>query len=286
MRVRISAILAGALVLFGCSGLLARKPSTTEAAEEALYSEVSEFYCARNRWPLNFDELTGFVAARTPRVNLATWFPSAEISSPRAIVANVQYDAQKGSAPRPGEIAVDKPEVRRIALLAPPTCGPASDDPTMISMAGGRVSFRLPDGFEPLDRAAVSELWKDAPKPDVAWSHVGTKVLVAVRFGEAVASSETLSDLKDSLEAAYTASVPGLNWIVRDIDRKSPVPHVIHEFESDSSRGRQVTYSVSAPFDGRLLTLQVIGSSDVRVEVEKVATFVQDELLSRLGLRS
>jgi hypothetical protein len=150
-------------------------------------------------------------------------------------------------------------------------------------MAGGRVSFHLPEGFEPLPRAGIAERWKDGPQPDVAWEHSESKVLLALRFGETPVSVDTLAGLKEALETAYSESVPSLKWISRKLDKKNPVPYLAHEFESDSSRGRLVTVSLSFPFDEKLLTVHVIGAVDKRAEVEKVASEVREGLLAKLS---
>jgi hypothetical protein len=198
---------------------------------------------------------------------VAPWakeFGDAALSFPRAIVATVRYSSAKG-------------ELRTVAFIAPPACA-ESNEPQRILIAGGRVMFMLPHGFRGLSIAAVKTRWKSPPYPDVAWEDPVSQVVLALRFGEAALEVDRLPEFKAALESSYEASVPGLTWISRALRAGDGLPRLVHHFESDSSRGRLSTVAFSFSFDGKLLSLSVVGPVDAKAAVEQVAVAVRSSL--------
>jgi hypothetical protein len=136
----------------------------------------------------------------------------------------------------------------------------------------------VPHGFLILKGSDIQTRWGRAPYPDVAWEDPISRVVVALRFGEIDLAPQGLEDLKPELEAAYQESVPGLVWLSRAFRKDDGPVRLVHHFESDSSRGRLSTMAFTFSFDGKLLTLTVVGPAEQRAAVEQVAVAVRSTL--------
>jgi len=261
-------------------------------SDRVLFKVVSDYYCTYRGWPTRWEEVVAFLESQAP---LPGSVPAAgdptmeqvsadlgrlqEFSSPtlavsRAIVLSVTYSPLGSSDPGSSGAASVR---RRVSFIAPPSCGDAGN-PELVSIAGGRVLFRLPDSFSLLSTESIKERWKNPPFPDVAWSDSSSDAAVAVRFGEAELKSDTAKKFKSGLESAYEASVPGLRWITRKLDKAGNRPVLLHEFESDASRGRLITAVISVPFDDKLLSLNVVGPALQREWINAVALQLQQTL--------
>ncbi len=303
MRSSVRRIETGAFIvvavasLLGCRVQAPSTPTGPAAAEGALFRVVSDFYCTYRGWPTKWEDLLAFLQAQAnpsgmnPGVAAESSafaadeaardlerlqeLPLPTLSVARAIALTMTYSTsgtdEQGSA---GPI----PVMRRVTFIAPPACGEGGD-PEAVSMAGGRVVFRIPDSFSVLSPSMIKERWKNPPFPDVAWSDSSSDSVVAVRFGEAELKSDTAKKFKKGLESAYEISVPGLTWISRKIEKEGKRPVLFHEFESDSSRGRLITAAISLPFDDKLLSLNVVGPARQREWVSAVASQLKQTLI-------
>lgn len=242
--------------------------------EELVHKELSLFYCEQRRWPASWEEFATWAAgAPSPLVSKVGSSPrdsfvGAKLTSPRAILLTVAY--------------TDTMNVERlVSYSAPPTCEP-NPDPAIVALAGERVTFQLPEGFALLNTAVIQERWKNGAYPDVAWEDANQSVILAVRFGEAQISPQDLHTLARPLEQAFTKSVPKIAWLAKRVKSGGEQPRLIHEFESDSSRGRLVTVGMSFSFDDKLLSINLVGPAEKRKEVETAAEAVRATL--RLSL--
>ena len=241
----------------GCAarkGTFLRSPESTE---ERAFQFVSAFYCKEKRWPNSWDEFSTFALPRDEGSELVGYFGNAQISSQRAILRTLDYQEKTGTA-------------RRVSFIAPPQCG-AYSDPSIVSMAAGRVWFKLPHGFSVLGGNAIEERWKRPPYPDAAWEDPVSGVVTALRFGEAELPAGGMSAIKGKLEKSYEDSVTSLSWLLRKIKKQGNTEFLLHEYESDSVKGRLLTASLTFAFDGRLLTVNVVGPLDQRHAIELVA---------------
>jgi hypothetical protein len=225
---------------------------------------MSAFYCSHKRWPLEWAE---FAAEQVTSDTSAHWlrhFGRAKIEVSRAIVASVRYyNAAE--------------QQKQVHFIAPPECGSARD-PQEVSIAAGRVIFRLPEGFSVLKGSEIKERWKNPPYPDTAWQDRVSGVVLAVRFGEAAVEPAGLGELKPVLDEAYDSSIPGIRMLSSGLRRGSGPERLVHYFESDSSQGRLVTLSMGFSFDGKLLVFNVIGPLETKAAVEEVAVAVRTGL--------
>lgn len=270
-RVVVSALCAS--VLFGCSSVTAPVApeavdlSEPQALEKRLFKVVSDFYCAEYRWPSSWGELDQFLAGRGEGGEYLAEVSDAKIASPRAIVMTVDYTAKDTAQPR------------KVTFIAPPSCATSSDK-ELVSIAGGGVVFRLPDGFVLMKGAEVKARWKAPPYPDVAWSAADGGI-IAIRFGEEGVKPSEVSDLGADLADAYRAAVPGLVWRSQDLSMAGSVPVVSSEFESDSSLGRIVNIVLSSSYDQRLFAITVTGPAEQAERIRSVGQAVRDTLVIR-----
>jgi hypothetical protein len=235
-----------------------------ESVEQQAFQAMSAFYCSRKRWPLEWSE---FAAEQSKVPGSSAWlhhFVRAKIEVSRAIVATVRYYDEAGGQ-------------KQVHFIAPPECG-SSRSPQEISIAAGRVGFRLPAGFSSLGGREIKERWKNPPYPDTAWEDPVSGVVLAVRFGETAVEPSGLSELKPVLDEAYASSIPGIKLLVSGVRHGAGPDRLVHYFESDSSRGRLLTLSMGFSFDGKLLVLNVIGPVQARAAVEQVAVAVRADL--------
>jgi len=254
------------LASVGCAPRGGNSLRAPESSEERTFQFLSAFYCKEKRWPQSWEEFSVFARARAEGGQVLEGFNRAQFSSQRAILLTLDYQDAKGAA-------------RRVSFIAPPQCG-AFNDPSVVSMAAGRVLFKLPHGFSVLGGEAVQERWKRPPYPDAAWEDSISTVVIALRFGEVPLPAGGIVALKDKLESSYQSSVTNLSWLVRKVKKQGAVDFLLHEYESDSVKGRLLTASITLPFDGKLLTLNVVGPVDQRQAIEAVA----EELYASLRL--
>jgi hypothetical protein len=238
-------------------------PRPPETSEQIAFREMSAFYCVHKRWPQSWSEFAdGF-----KELAWVKEFQQAELTTPRAIASLVRFRDASGAA-------------KNVAFIAPPKCAPelSANDSRSVSIAAGRVSLMVPHGFLILKGSDIQTRWGRAPYPDVAWEDPISRVVVALRFGEIDLAPQGLEDLKPELEAAYQESVPGLVWLSRAFRKDDGPVRLVHHFESDSSRGRLSTMAFTFSFDGKLLTLTVVGPAEQRAAVEQVAVAVRSTL--------
>jgi hypothetical protein len=265
---RCSSLLLGAfLFVGGCSGVSPTTPRPPESAEKTVFSAVSSFYCSEQRWPKTWDELIHYEGLSTEAHHAVGEMLTPELSSPRALLLVVRYKNMQG---------ID----RKVTYIAPPECD-ATKDSKRVSMVGGRVTFKKIKGFVPLKAADIKAKWKDGPYPDAAWRDETGAILITVSFGEVPVGPSDLEALKEELEAAYESSVPGLSWIEKSLAGEEEPPKLIHILSSDTPAGRNLSYSMSLSFDGRLLTLSVSGPASRQKEVEAVGNSLRHSLRLR-----
>lgn len=246
-------VLCVVVLVSGCGVFRRVAPPQPDVVEQQLFTQLSSFYCAQKRWPSSWNE----VATESGAALDLAYFREPRTSSGRAILFTVEYTTPAGAA-------------RKVSFIAPPFCGeqPAAE---VVSVAGGRVLFQLPVGFAVLGGAGIQDRWKRPPYPDAAWEDPVSEVVIALRFGEAEVPAVGIAALKSKLESAYEKSVTNLKWLVRKSRKNGAAPFLLHEYESDSVRGRLVTVGLSMPFDGRLLTINIIGPLEQQPAVESVA---------------
>ncbi len=265
--VRSSLVLGSFLLAGGCAPVSPTVPRQPESAEELVFGGVSSFYCSQKRWPTTWDELIHYEGLSTEAHHAVGEMLTPELSSPRALLLVVRYKNVQG---------ID----RKVTYIAPPECNVRKDS-SRVSMIGGRVTFKKVKGFTPLKAQEIKTKWKDGPYPDAAWRDETGAALITVSFGEVPVEPADLAVLKEELEAAYEASVPGATWIERSLAGDEEPPKLIHMLASDTPSGRSLSYSMSMSFDGRLLTLSVSGPASRQKEVEEVGDSIRHSLRLR-----
>lgn len=242
------------------SSLILRQP---EVVEKELFKIISAYYCEHRSWPKAFGDIEEFEEARGRATAILADFKNANLSSQRAIILTVVYENALGVE-------------RKVSFIAPPRCD-EDENADHVSIAAGRIRFALPEDFELLSGKEIKKKWRAPPYPDVVWRG-DDDLLIAVRFGDVVVDKEGIRALESDIAAAYESSVPGLGWIRREETGAGGGAAVIHEFESDSTRGRLATRVLSTVFDGKLMAVTVIGLASDRARVDEVATTIDDTL--------
>ncbi len=237
-----------------------------EPAEKIVFDAVTSFYCSERRWPADWDELIHYDGLSDEGHHAVGEMISPQLSNPRALLLVVRYKNMQG---------ID----RKVTYIAPPECG--ESDPTVVSMMGGRVTFRRPDGFEALKGAEIKAKWKNGPYPDVAWQDPSKSVFVTISFGEVSVESSDLESLKGELEGAYEGSLPGLVWIEKSLASDEEPPKLIHMMSSGPVEAKSLSYTMSMSFDGRLLTISVLGPASRQKDVEEVGNSLRRSLTLR-----
>lgn len=254
------------LSVSGCSTVKPDAPRIPEAPEKTVFGAVSSFYCSEKRWPATWDELIAYDQLSDEGHHAVGEMISPQLSSPRALLLVVRYKNMQG---------ID----RKVTYIAPPQCGEV--DPSLVSMVGERVRFKRPVGFEPLKGAEIKAKWKDGPYPDVAWQDPSKSVFITISFGEVAVESSDLESLKGELEAAYEGSLPGLVWIEKTLASDEEPPKLIHMLSSGPATGTSLSYTMAMSFDGRLLTVGVLGPASRQKEVEEVGNSLRRSLALR-----
>ena len=241
----------------GCASRRSALLRSPESREEHAFQYLTAFYCKEKRWPASWDEFVTFALPHEAGDALVRYFGSPRISSQRAILLTVDYQDETAGP-------------RRVSFIAPPQCV-TNTDPMVVSMAAGRVLFNVPHGFSVLGGKAIEERWKRPPFPDAAWDDPVSEVVIALRFGEAELPAKGVSAIKSDLEKAYESSVTNLSWLVRKVKKQGSSEFILHEYESDSVKGRLLTASLTYAFDGKPLTVNVVGPVGQRDAIEAVA---------------
>ncbi|HEY0098931.1 MAG TPA: hypothetical protein VGB76_08245 [Pyrinomonadaceae bacterium] len=89
-----------------------------------------------------------------------------------------------------------------------------------VQLKDGRVSFVLPAGFKPMSKEEINFKFGRngaANAPDFAYSNEGQNVSVAVGFRGSGLQHAPLEELKKGMEAQFERSIPGVEWIEREI---------------------------------------------------------------------
>jgi hypothetical protein len=273
---RISPLLATVLSiasLFGCSSTasgpgaggesIVRQP---EVLEKQLFESMRDYYCERKQWPESLDDVEAFEVARGADEKLFAEFRNPRFTSQRAIILTMNYENALGAE-------------RKVSFITPPQCDDG-DSEERVSIAAGRIRFGLPSGFRLMGGADVKARWKNPPYPDAVW--IGdSDILIAIRFGDVEVSEADLVGLSAELTEAYERSVPGLGWLKKEAIAVKGRTLLEHEFDSDSSRGRIVSYVISASFDRRLVAITVIGPAAQLAQVDEIARSVEQTLSIR-----
>jgi len=252
------------VALSGCSTKAPEAPRVPEPTEKIVFDAVSSFYCAEKRWPKTWEELIHFEGLSPEGHHAVGEMITPALSSPRALLLIVRYKNIQGAD-------------RKVTYIAPPTCG-AKDDPTRVSMVAGRVSFSKLKGFQSMKADEIRAKWKDGPYPDVAWQDPSKTIFVTVSFGEVPVEPSDLEALKEELELAYEGSLPNLEWIEKSLAADEEPPKLVHMLSSDGPSGKTLSYSMSLSFDGRLLTIAVLGPSVRQPEVEEAGNSIRRSL--------
>jgi hypothetical protein len=270
------AIVLSLAVLPGCSSttsdarggatqgeLLVRQP---ELVEKQLFEAMRDYYCEHKQWPQSLADVEVYEVSRGADEGLFADFKDAHFDSQRAIILTMTYQNALGIG-------------RKVSFIAPPQCnGEATEG--RVSIAGGRIRFDLPAGFRLMGGADVKARWKSPPYPDAAWVNEGD-TLIAIRFGDVEVSADELVALSADLEQAYQSSIPSIAWLKREPIAVNGRTLLEHEFESDSSRGRIVSYVISSTFDNKLVAITVIGPVSSLVDVDEVARRIEQTLVIR-----
>ena len=89
-----------------------------------------------------------------------------------------------------------------------------------VELKDGRVSFVLPAGFKAMSKEDINFKFGRngaAYAPDIAYSNERQNVSVAVGFRGSGLPPIPLEDLKKMMEAQLEKSIPGVEWIEREI---------------------------------------------------------------------
>ncbi len=255
------------LLVAGCAREPASPVRPPEEFEKETFQAISTFYCEYKRWPNDWKEFKDFLDSIGKGDSLGEDYRGATLESPRAILVTLNYDTLLGSP-------------SRVSFIAPPQCEPPAN-PKDTLMCGGRISLRLPPEFSVMGGVAVKERWRAPPYPDAAWRSKSGGYVVALRFWEVMVEPGAIEQFKETWEASYETSIPGLTWVVREVVEQDGRTFLAHEFESDTSRGRTVTVVVSTSFDGKLFSVNIAGPIEGRTQVEAYAR----EIMHSLKLR-
>lgn len=252
------------VVVAGCSSGPASPVRPPEEFEKETFNSISAFYCEYKRWPKDWAEFKGFLDSIGQGDTLGEDYTNPVLESPRAVLATLNY-----------ETLLSGPT--RVSFIAPPQCETSAPKGDVL-LCGGRVSMRLPQGFSLMGGVAVKERWRSPPYPDAAWRSKSGGYVIALRFAEVQVEESAIAEFKETLEASYETSIPGMTWLVREVVEQNGRTFLAHEFENDSSRGRIVTVVVSTSFDGRLFSLYIAGPIEGRPQVEEYARELMQSL--------
>jgi hypothetical protein len=128
--------------------------------------------------------------------------------------------------------------------------------------------------------ADVKGYWKAPPYPDAAWMAEDGR-LIAIRFGDVELSPDQTGDFLHDLTEAYEASVPSLQWRVREVQLIGDRTFLRHEFENSSSKGRLVNVVLSSSFGGFLFAITATGPVEQTAAVLEAAGAIEDSLKVR-----
>lgn len=239
--------------------------------EREVFKRAAAFYCEHKRWPADWSELRKGNADEPQEqvLVLPAGYSEPVLSSPRAILLTMSYKNESGSS-------------RTVTFIAPPYCGEGnkSADPRDVSIAGGGIVFRLPEGFRLMKSADVKGYWRSPPYPDAAWLADDGR-LVAIRFGDVELSPAETGEFLDDLTEAYEASVPSIVWRVREVQLVGDKTFLRHEFENSSSKGQLVNVVLSSSFGGFLFAITVTGPLEQTAGVLEAAGQLEDSLKVR-----
>jgi hypothetical protein len=127
----------------------------------------------------------------------------------------------------------------------------------LVQLKDGRISFALPAGFKPMSKEHIAFKFgrlgaEKAPK--FAYSNERQTVSVAVDFLGRGLQAMPLEDVKKAFEAGLERSVPGLEWIEREIVERDG-RRWIHLRLKFAAVDTDIFNNIYATvFDGQLLT--------------------------------
>jgi hypothetical protein len=108
-------------------------------------------------------------------------------------------------------------------LLLAVVCGArahAQDTAERVQLRDGRISFVPPAGFKPMSKEAIAFKFGRngaAYAPELVYSNEPQNVSVAMTFGGSGLREAELDELKKFLETQLGRSIPGVEWIEREI---------------------------------------------------------------------
>jgi len=85
-----------------------------------------------------------------------------------------------------------------------------------VSLADGRLSFEIPNGFRALTSGEIGLKYPSARPPQYAYANDRGGVSIAVTFSDTVVDLEQLPELQQAMEQMLPRIVPGLRWITRE----------------------------------------------------------------------
>jgi hypothetical protein len=107
-----------------------------------------------------------------------------------------------------------------LAALSGARAHAQEDTAERVQLRDGRISFVPPAGFKPMSKEAIAFKFGRngaAYAPELVYSNEAQNVSVAVTFGGSGLREAELDELKKFLETQLGRSLPGLEWIEREI---------------------------------------------------------------------
>jgi hypothetical protein len=126
----------------------------------------------------------------------------------------------------------------------------------------------------------VKAYWKAPPYPDAAWTADDGR-LIAIRFSDVELSADQTDGFLHDLTEAYEASVPSIQWRVREVQLIGERTFLRHEFENSSTKGRLINVVLSSSFGGYLFAITATGPVDRAAAVLEAAAQIEDTLKVR-----
>jgi hypothetical protein len=126
-----------------------------------------------------------------------------------------------------------------------------------VSLAEGRLSFEVPDGFRPLTAEEIALKYPNGNPPGYAYANERADVSIAVQFSAAGVAPSELPRLQASMEQTLPRVIPGLQWLTREIveiDGRGWVHLELTSFAVDTDIHNHM-YLTS--FDGRMLGINM-----------------------------
>ncbi|HEX8636293.1 MAG TPA: hypothetical protein VF703_19385 [Pyrinomonadaceae bacterium] len=125
-----------------------------------------------------------------------------------------------------------------------------------VQFKDGRVSFVPPAGFKLMSKEAVNIKFGRngaAYAPDFVYSNERGNVSVAVGFSGSGLQAAQLDDLKKFFEAHLERSIPGVEWIEREIITREGTRWISLHLKAKAIDTGIINHMYATVFDGQLL---------------------------------